>query len=64
MTLSILARGVDYYVDIAVFSEVAELSRDSRHRRRQRGSKTRVHDWTLRAYREVVGKKAQGSGEG
>lgn len=54
----------DYYVDIDVFSEVAELPTGSRHRRRQRRFKTRARDWTLRAYREVEGKKDHGQGEG
>lgn len=58
------SRRRDYYVDIGVFSEVAELSAAMRHRRRQRRFKTRVRDWTLRAYREVGEKKDQGKGLG
>lgn len=54
----------DYYVDIGIFSKVAELPTGSRHRRRQRRFKTRGRDWTLRAHREVEGKKDQGYGGG
>lgn len=54
------SRRRDYYGDIGVFSEVAEVPTGSRHQRRQRRFKTRVHDWTLRAHREVEGKKDQG----
>lgn len=54
------SRHRDYYVDIGIFSEVAELPTGSRHWRRQRRFKTRARDWTLRAHREVEGKKDQG----
>lgn len=54
------SRHRDYYVDIGIFSEVAVAPYwFSRHRRRQRRFKTRARDWTLRAQREVEGKKDQ-----
>lgn len=56
--LSISAGGVE--IIMWIFSEVAELPTGSRYRRRQRRFKTRARDWTLRAYREVEGKKDQG----
>lgn len=58
------SRRRDYYVDIGVFSKVAELPAGMRHWRRQRRFKTRVRDWTLRAYREVGEKKDRGKGLG
>lgn len=54
------SRHGDYYVDIGIFSEVAELPTGSRHRRRQRRFKTSARDWTLQAHRQVEGKKDQG----
>lgn len=52
------SRHRDYYMDIGIFSVVAGLPTGPRHRRRQ--FTTRARDWTLRAHREVEGKKDRG----